>query len=265
MEPIHSGTTTERIVRTGLMVVLFGAFAIAYLLDGFGGYARGNAKQFVEKLGLTADPLPDINPEVTRARALGLKEKYEGRAPGLQELTEEFGEPGLQHEGKAYFFGPGGVLWLDSQRGTDRPWGWDDGSHTEMDLRMQQWIGYVLSTLALVFIIQMIRVVSTRATLSDEGLKLRGHPLIPFSGMLHLHSEHYKKKGWVEIEYEGGKGTAKLDDYVIKGFKPIIAEICQHCGFTNPVAEEDLDDTDVAPPADVTPPSDADDDAEREE
>lgn len=243
MEPIHSGTTTERIVRTGLMVVLFGGFGIAYLMDGFGGYARKNAKQYVEdKLGLTADPLPEINPELTRARALGLKEKYPGRVPGLLELTEEFGEPGLEHEGKAYFFGPGGVLWLDSQQSIDRPWGWDDGSHTEMDLRMQQWIGYALSVLALVFIIHFVRVISTRATLSDEGLKLCGHPLIPFSGMRHLHSEHYKKKGWVELEYEGGKGTVQLDDYVIKGFKPIITEICQRCGFTNPLTIEDADD-----------------------
>ena len=206
MEPIHSGTTTERIVRTGLMVVLFGGFAIAYLLDGFGGYARDNAKQYVEKLGLPGDPLPEIRPEMTRARALDLQDKYQGRVPSLAELKVELGEPGLEHGTKVYYFGPGGVLWRDSQMGVKQPWGWDDGRHTEMDLRTQQWIAYLLSALALTFIIQFIRVITTRATLSEEGLKLRGHPLIPFPAMLRLHSEQYKRKGWVDLEYEGRQG-----------------------------------------------------------
>ncbi len=252
MRPIHSGTTTERIVRSGLMVLLFGAFAIAYLLDGFGGYARDNVRRYcVDGLGLTAEQLPEIDPTITRARALELQDKFQSLAPSLAELKAELGEPALEHGSKVYFFGPGGVLWRDSQMGVKQPWGWDDGRHTEMDIRMQQWIAYVLSALALVFIIHLIRVLTTRAILSEEGLKLRGHPVIAFSAMRALHGEDYKRRGWVELEYEGGKGIARLDDYVIKEFKPILAEICERCGFVSPVELEEAEEDDAVPPSDV--------------
>ena len=39
MQPISSGTTTERIARSTLLVVLVNGFAVAFLWDGYVGYA----------------------------------------------------------------------------------------------------------------------------------------------------------------------------------------------------------------------------------
>ena len=58
MQAIHSGTTTERLVRAVLLVIMLTGFAAWYLWDGHVGYPRANARALIELLGRQDQPPP---------------------------------------------------------------------------------------------------------------------------------------------------------------------------------------------------------------
>ena len=127
---------------------------------------------------------------------------------------------------------------------------WFHGREKESDLFTQLLMGCVIGALGLGMILQMIRVVTTRAELTDAGLKVNsqggtrwgGSPLVPFEAMTGLGTEDYKKKGWVEVEYrlaDGIEGKVSLNDYVHKAFPQIVGEICRRRGFDNPIKHID--------------------------
>ncbi|HNQ24695.1 MAG TPA: hypothetical protein PKK06_16560 [Phycisphaerae bacterium] len=236
MTEIHSGTTTERIVRTGLMMVLLVVFAGLYLRDGYGGYARKNAQEFARSLGLPLEPLPTANPTLTAESVQQDTAEWLKRGVPMSVAVHRLGLPTVVQEGRSYYLGSTGWFWLEQKGDWVEQWGWMAAPHSGTDIRWQKIIAWVLTVLALGFVAQFIRVVTTRASLTEAGLKVRGRPAIPFDAMRGLRAEQYKKKGWVDLDYElGGRpGSVRLDDYVIREFKPILAEICARRGFDNP-------------------------------
>jgi len=62
MEPIVSGTTTERIVRTALLALLFSVFSGMFFHDGLIAYPRENMEVVVKALGVAVpDPSPALS------------------------------------------------------------------------------------------------------------------------------------------------------------------------------------------------------------
>ena len=236
MQPIRSGTTTERIVRTTLLVVLTNGFAIAFLWDGYVGYARENAEQLVGSLGLKPDPFPAITPELTSVEARRFVQEV---SPGTNAAAVKalLGEPTLDHGDDIYYLGPGGNLRIRLDRGRVTGVKWVDGIHPESELAHQRWIGYGLGALGVLFILHFIRVVTTCVTLTNEGLKIRGRPLIPFAAMDALQADRSGRSGRVELEYSlaGRRGLLRLDQYVVKHLPAIVAAICERKDFTNPL------------------------------
>ncbi len=251
MNPIHSGTTTERIVRTTLILLLVGGFGGAYLRDGFGGYARKNARTVAGNLGLPKDTVLPVNFALSVSKASRVAQDVVAGDP-LGKVTAQLGEPAVVHEGTAHFLGPGVRVEVklsgDRVASIERT---EQGLKTEGDQRLQRVLGVVLTSFALVLLVQLVRVVTTRVTLSEAGLKLRGRPVVPFEAMGGLTAERYRKKGWVELAYtaNGRDASVRLDSYVIKEFRPIVSAICERCGFDNPLAAEaDSDAAAIAPP-----------------
>ncbi|UCC31192.1 MAG: hypothetical protein JSU86_02730 [Phycisphaerales bacterium] len=236
MQPIRSGTTTERIVRTTLLVLLTNGFGIAFLWDGYVGYARDNAEQLVGSLGLEPDPFPAITPEVTSAEAHRVIQDV---SPGTAAAAVEalLGGPTLEHGDDMYYVGPGGHLRIRLDRGRVAGVKWIDGIHSESELAHQRWIGYGLGALGVLFLLHFIRVVTTRVTLTDEGLKIRGRPLIPFAAMEALRAGGSGKSRRVELGYslDGRRGLLRLDEYVVRHLPAIVAAICERKAFTNPL------------------------------
>lgn len=236
MQPIRSGTTTERIVRTALLVVLTNGFGIAFLWDGYVGYARDNAEQLMGALGLDRGPFPAITPEVTSAEA---QRVIQNISPGTDAVAVEalLGGPTLEHGDDMYYLGPGGHLRIRLDRGRVASVKWIDGIHPESELTHQRWIGYGLGVLGLLFLLHFIHVVTTRVTLTDEGLKIRGRPLIPFAAMDALQADRSGRSGRVELEYSlaGRRSLLMLDQYVVKHLPAIVAAICERKAFTNPL------------------------------
>jgi hypothetical protein len=269
MQSIVSGTTTERIVRTALLLLIFGGLSVWSFWDGYVVYPRDNVTKALESKGITAPkPLPAIHEEVTAERYKVAKSPGQAKAgkrdPGVESLDEllqsldikspatlgaivdHAGVQPFRHEDKAMFFGPGGFMQFTVVGDQLKSYGWTDGpEHSETDLFIQKCQAFGLAPVGLLLLIQFIRVMRTRATLSDEGLTLRGKATIPFDAMTGFSADRYERKGWLELDYslDGGKGAVRLDNYIIKEFRPIIEVICERTGLENPLPppEDDLE------------------------
>lgn len=269
MQSIVSGTTTERIVRTALLLLIFGGLSVWSFLDAYVAYPRENVTKELESKGIAAtNPLPAIHEEVTAERYKVAESPGQGKAgnrdPGVESLdkllqrldikspatlgaiVDRVGVQPFRHDDKAMFFGPGGFMQFTVSGDQLKSYGWTDGpEYTETDLFIQKCQAFGLAPVGLLLLIQLIRVLRTRATLSDEGLTLRGKATIPFGAMTGFSSDMYERKGWLELDYslDGGKGAVRLDNYVIKEFRPIIEAICERAGLENPLPppEDDLE------------------------
>lgn len=232
MQPIHSGTTGGRIARATLLVILINGFAVAYLWDGYAGYARENVRVLVESLGLPTDPLPTIDPELTETEGPDLAGEMTETGTTTA-VTARLGEPALRHGNDMYYFGPAGHLRIRTVRDRVTEAAWRGGTHSAADLRWQRLIGFVLAVVGLVTIVHFVRVVTTRASLTEEGLSIGRRPTIPLEAITGFSVSSRDRDDVVNIEYvlDGKSCTVRLDSYVIKETPAIVAAIRERKGF----------------------------------
>lgn len=230
MEPIISSTTGERIARTALFALVVPGFCAWSFWDGYVAYPRQNMTEAIATMGADVpDPPPVILDDLTEARVA----EIEPRRP-LGELEAELGTDAFRHEGKAYFFGPGGRLRVDVRGNRATRVEWVDGTHDE---QFQKGMALVLSPFGLFCIFRLVRVVRTRVSLTEAGLQIGGRPPIPYEAMKGFSSERYRKTGWIELQYsiDGSDRKLRLDNYVIKEFRPIVEAICEKTGLDDPL------------------------------
>jgi len=235
MEPIISGTTTERIVRATLVTAMLCGAAIWFLWDGYVSYARENVQQLLQTLGLDADQELSVDPGLTDARARELEASIPVGS-SHDDLKAALGPPSLTHKDQVYYLGPGGHLRITIERGSVAAVEWAKGIHWESSQAHQRWLGYVLAIFGLVFLVRLFRVVTTRVSLTEGGFLIRGHPEIPFAAMKSLRPESSGKVGLVDLEYDidGRKGVIRLDDYVIREYDHMLNAICEKTGLPDP-------------------------------
>ncbi len=236
MQSIRSGSTTERVVRVTLVAALINTFAIAFLWDGCVGYARKNAAQVAQTLGVTVDLSSVINRKLTADEAKHLTERIKV-GDSRTTVAAVLGEPSIEQGGFAYYLGAGGHLRVRWDGGKAMEVEWYDGIHTETDLAFQRGLGYALSALGLVFLAHFFLVLTTRVSLTDAGLKVRGRPIIPLGAIKSLRAVPSSKVGRVELEYsrDGSMQVVRLDHYGVKELPAILAAICDKTGLDNPL------------------------------
>jgi hypothetical protein len=247
MEAIRSGTTVGRIVRAGLLMALLNGFAIAFLWDGYVGYARKNARELASSLGLPSDPLPVIDPKLTAAGMRGLVEELKAGTVATA-VTARLGEPGIEHGGDSYYLGPGGHLLVQYERGRMQRAEWVHGRHDETDLVWQRWIGYVLLIVGLCALGHFLRVVTTRVSLTPDGLKVTGRPLIPIDTLNGVRADESGGGLSVTITYEvaGRERVITLDDYKVKELPALVSAICHESGLADPFQPDGGDGSEQA-------------------
>lgn len=252
MLPMTSGTTTERIVRTMIPTLLFSGLAGAFLWDGFVGYARDNAEKLVQSLGLESDTAPVINTELTAARGRDLAGQI-GAGDDFLSATRELGPPAFESGDDAYYVGPAGHLRVRHRSGRVENAEWVIAAHSESELTWQRGIGYVLSVVGFAMFLQLVRVLTLRVALTEDGLSLRGRPAIPFDAMTALRPVRSGTPGLSDLEYSiaGRTRSIRLDDYVIKEYQAIIEAICERAGLSNPhaTASDAVNDDEQSEPA----------------
>ncbi len=148
MEPIVSGPSHEKIIRHVLVTFLVAAFAAAFLLDGYWGYATNNARQLVKSLGMRTDRLPTPQPDLTAEKGHRLERELT-TGDSLLAAERLLGPPAIVQDNHRYYLGPGGHLRIDTRGGRVARVTWVDGIHTETDIALQRLIGWILAGLAL--------------------------------------------------------------------------------------------------------------------
>ncbi len=232
MEMIISGTTTERIVRATLLAVLVVVSAVAFLWDGYVGYARDNGEELARLLGVDPAIVPPGNHELTQALGREIAEETRPGTP-LTAAIAELGDPTLVHGEDAYYLGPCG--WLHLARDGERvvSAAWIDGKRSESDQQWQRWIGYALAVLGIIATANLLRVLATRAMLSDDGLLLRGRRLIRWDDITDLRTDLSDKDGRTELTFSvgGEPRVLRLNDYVYKTLPSLVDAIRERKQF----------------------------------
>jgi hypothetical protein len=255
MQRIASGPSRERIVRHLLVTLLVTAFSVAFLLDGFGGYAENNVRQLVKSLGLPADHLPRHDQELTVAAAAAHRKNLTGGMTAGA-VTEMLGEPAIRHGDAWYYLGPGGHLRADFAEGqAGRETGrlesatWVAGVHTETDIRLQKLIGFGLAAPAIVLIFVFVRVVTRRTVLDDRGLQVPGRPIIPWETITDLGAAGDRDSLSVELTHvaSGAPAPLYLERYDVVRLADFVDAICEKRGFPNPLSETPDELQDVLP------------------
>jgi hypothetical protein len=236
MMVIQSGSSTARIVRSGLLALLVIGFAALFLWDGYIGYPQANAFEALRLLGLDAKNAPVVRKEITSA---GSRERIGliNRQPRIDqvELVKLAGEPSIRKGDVFHFLGPGGRLEVELAPGRDAKALWVDGAKTETDIQWQRWIGYALGVFGLVAAARFFQVLTSRVTLSETELR-NGRLIIPLNSIKSLSAEEFVNNARVTIHYTAGSGeqALKLEEYATKDLRAIVASICSKRHLTNP-------------------------------
>lgn len=214
-------------------------FAIAFAYDGVYRYPHKNLQEALRGVEPKPESDPPINPAITSKSVEWIK-----KGALLKDVIDRFGEPGWQTPGrsKVYYFGPAYSLVLTTSANVVLDVeGNEAKDKTAYDLMVQKILALVLAILAVPLIIHYVRLLTYKANLTAEGLKLSGKPFVPFDAMKSLDSSNYQQKGWVDVAYtlNGVEGMLRLDDYKIRQFRPILSAICQRTGFESPLDKKD--------------------------
>ena len=156
-------------------------------------------------------------------------------------VTPVLGEAAFTHAADAYYLGPGGHLRVTWKSGRVADVAWEEGVRSSSSQAWQRGIGLALGALGLAFIVNFIRVLTTHASLTEAGLKVRGKPCIPFAAMTGLRP-HTSGDPWrLELHYalDGQDGSVTLDKYVVKKLPAIVGAICEQTGLPDPHESKD--------------------------
>lgn len=238
MTTILTTTTTERILRTLGLTALFGVFSGWFLYDAYVGYPRHNLEKMIESLNPVPQSLPAVDERITadafNAWVTTVGDLKKARLT-RKDIVDKLGPPGWENPAKdeMRYFGRGGSVRVLLAGDLVKDGGFDVAEHNDVDLAWQKILGFMLLPVGVGMVFQLVRVLTTRVELSDAGLKVRGRPTIPFEAMTGIDISRYAKKGFVDLSYsqDGAAKKVRLDDYVIREFKPIIEEISRRQGF----------------------------------
>jgi hypothetical protein len=231
METIVSRTSTERIIRVGIFMVLVDVFTVLYLWDGYIGYAQQNRAELARALGVSVEQVGPTREDITAWRAHHLRSNF-------PKEDMEFGKPSIVHDTYEYYLGPGGWLRLGAKH--NDPGEWFDGPRLESDIRWQKYIGYTLGIVGFFATLFFARVLATRAALNDDGLQVTGpgsQGLVRWEEITELRADAHKR-GVVELEYQsnGSRRTLRMDDYLYKDLARITAAIASKKSLHDPLA-----------------------------
>jgi hypothetical protein len=267
MNRIETGTTGERWVRCLVFVGLCVVFGAWFAYDGWVSYPAKNLQWAVQELPPRPPDAPKIttNPNVTGKNILPILRKVADPKVTLtrSQVIGLLGNPAYQNNetNELYFVGPAAVVQvrLAGDRVVDAKVK-ESHEHSEADINNQKRLSVILAVVAVIALVQFVRIISTRVVLDDEGYNFNGR-LVTWDAMTGLNSDRYHEKGWVDLEYKDGEETVtlRIDNYKVRAFKEIVNAICERKGFPNPLHEpegpEEPEELQTPPP--VEPPEDS--------
>lgn len=249
MASYTSGPRRERIVRNGLFMLMCLGMGGYFLYDGLVGYPHANFEE--NRLQLPVDQRSKgddatVYPGANLAHVDQIKQTLNDTQIGKRReaiATLIGGPPSVELGDSVYYFGVDGVIKIAKaddrllQRMEVIP-----AKKSMKDIQLQTYLGIFIGAIAVYMAIFVIRVMRTRASVSDEGLSINRREPIPFDKMKSLDTTPFRKKGRVYVVCEGDPAPRiLLDEYHYADFDKLMAALCERTGFADPVAEEKAD------------------------
>ena len=252
---IESGPTGERKVRTLLMLLMVGVFAVWFAYDGWIGWPGENKKEHLEQI--PADLRKNVKLTISDRVKPGQLEKIRTIVRGFElskqrsELTELLGAPPVETPERWFFFGPSHRIEIILENGklfkpVDR-----DTARSDFSIWLQKALAVGLGVLTLFLIWFVSRVRATRLVVDDDGLTVNGVGPIAWDQMTALDNSRFSKKGFVELVYNvnGAQRRTRLDEYHFDAFDDVIDAICAKKGFDNPLPVKETQGDSTSTPA----------------
>ncbi|MBI5765009.1 MAG: hypothetical protein HZA51_15950 [Planctomycetes bacterium] len=241
---IESGPTTERKIRTTLLLLMVAVFSVWFAYDGFVGWPGQNQKEFLQIIPLDERPKAASGPtypHITEAEENGAREAMKNAITSSQQrdaLVKYFGGPPTYENAEGiHYFGTVHRVMAKLEGGKVAEIVGRRGQRSNYDLLFQKYLSGGLGVLALYLAWFVLRVRGTRLVLDENGLALNGVGPIGWDAMKSMDISRFQKKGWVELVYatDGSDRRLRLDEYHLARFDDIIDEICRRKGFENPL------------------------------
>lgn len=224
-ETLISGTSTERKIRSAIVLTLTLVAAVYFLYDGTIGYPQENVREALVKVMGQApgSVLPTPNEELTASVADSAIDRIAGEGVTLSNLTTQWGSPAVRGEDRALFLGVGGYVLAEISG--DPPAvvtaEWNDGpKHSAAELMSQKLIGAVLAIVAIALLLNLCRVLATRATLTDDELRIPRYRPIPLRAIQDIRPREPAEQPERAIELVVQRGsktqTVLLERYFVR-------------------------------------------------
>lgn len=249
-----------------LLVTLFCTGMFAYFMyDWQIGYPNSNRKEAIQQLQGRLEKseeeikaLPQLNSDAPHKE---LFEQMQASAEtDLDVYIAAFGEPvrSVRENERQLkdFVSRYGMATLEVQGGAVTPSGgkYITWKHDKGKVEGQLYWGMIPLVLALFFMMKLIKAMTLKASIDDQGLIYAGKR-IPFNAMTDLRD--FSPKGWIDLYYDEGDESKRLrlDNQKIGRYDELVAEICREKGFDDPVAEhrarKEAEERGEAPPAET--------------
>ncbi len=244
---IETGTTNERLARSGIMVIALALFAAWFAMDGWYRYPIKSLECLQKDIKLTELPVP--HPKLSMSDAHGPKDKLKPGTPKV-EVMAILGKPIKKEPSPKgtsehwHYIGQYGRLDLEVDSTQDPGLGkvltytWEQ---TPSDYRMeavqqQKVFAIVCAVIALGGACWVIGIWRTRVVVDETGL-IYNKRRIPWDAMTDLDASQYHAKGWLKLVYQDGERQRrfKLDSFKIDDFDGVIDALCRQKGFANPI------------------------------
>lgn len=241
-----SGPRTERIVRNGIFMLMCLGMGGWFAYDGWIGYPNKNFEENrlqlpVEDRGKAdgAPVYPAANVENAQQVATAIEKSMPSQRREALEKTFG-GPPSVELDDAIYYFGENGLIKIG--KSGDRILATMDvvaAKKSLKDFQYQKYLGIFVGGVGIYMLFFLVRVMRSRAEVSDEGLSLNGRKPIPFSTMKSLDTSEFRKKGRIYIICDGDPAPRVLfDEYHYAEFDKLMAALCEKTGFDDPVAQE---------------------------
>jgi|GEM_PF-990371 len=244
-----------------LRTILFLGFALWFVYDGAVRWPNKNRAEAEKVLAghpfkgrVTFDQLGETP---TGAEFQKLLELVKSKPLGREQVYEILGKPQLTEGTDEYFASRYGYAQVTVQAGTVRhlqPEQWKPWYKDKDQVRGQFYWAILPAVPGLYFLWRLIRAVTLRVVIDDEGMVYAGRR-IPFASMTSLRD--YNPKGWIDLYYTVGTRAKRLrlDNEKVALFDQIVDAICQAKGFRNEVRE--YAERRAREEAEQTPPEDS--------
>jgi len=250
---IVSGTTSDRRNRIVIFLAMCILFTGWFAIDGFVRYPAKNVKWAYQNLaqGIEGLPAPDALQTNPKALLAELQKVQTGQK--VDEVKALLGAPSFESPQDLCYVGPAAFGWFVVRDGRI-----DEIKKVQMnsepdenDIAWQKRVSYLMAALAVLALIHLFRVLSSKIILDDAGLRIAGRQ-IAWDAMQSIGSDELAAKGWVNLHYLAGheQTSVRLDSYAIDRFEEILTEICAEKGFPCPLKPSD------APPPQSTDSTD---------